>query len=254
MTTDALFEMRGGRVALGSTIAVDDVDFKLFEGEFLTLLGANGSGKTTLVRALLGLVPLMEGEVHLFGRPFAVFDAWQRIGYVPQRPSSALGGPASVLEVTLSGRIARTKRFRRYGATDRSAAVRALEVVGLEHVASVPVGQLSGGQQQRVLIARALAGAPDVLVLDEPLSGVDLEHQEKMALRLEEFHGGGGTVLLVAHGLGPMEGLVTREVVMDEGSVVYDGPHLSDHVHADHAHHHETAVTPTSLDRAAGST
>lgn len=251
MSAVPVMQVRRGRVALDSRLVLDGIDFALSSGEFLTLLGANGSGKTTLVRALLGLVPV-EGEVRLFGDALASFRAWRRIGYVPQRLTAAAGGAASVMEVALSGRLARTRRFRRYGDADRSAALQALDTVGLRELSSRPVGRLSGGQHQRALIARALAGEPDVLVLDEPLSGVDAEHQAKIASALHEFHDRGGTVLLVAHGLGPIEDLVTREVVMDEGRVVYDGPHHPDHVHAEHVHHPQPPGMPSALDRAAG--
>lgn len=252
MSTPRVFELRGGRVAVDGTVVVAEIDFEVDRGEFLTLLGANGSGKTTLVRALLGLVPVTAGTIRVFGDPLATFRDWARIGYVPQRTSTAPGGPASVMEVVLSGRIARTRLLRSYGGADRAAATRALEVVGLAELASFPVARLSGGQQQRVMIARALAGAPDVLVLDEPLSAVDFEHQEKLAVTLADFNRAGGTVLLVAHGLGPIEELVTREVVMHSGKVVYDGPHHPHHVHAEHVHHPEPHPAHSPLDRAAG--
>jgi zinc transport system ATP-binding protein len=252
VTDDLVFHMRHGRVALDSTLVLEDVDFRLAPGEFLALLGANGSGKTTLVRALLGLVPLAAGTVHVFGRPLREFGQWPRIGYVPQRASAAAGAPASVMEVVLSGRIGRARRLRSYGATDRAAACRALEILGLADLASVPIAHLSGGQQQRALIARALGGEPDVLVLDEPISGVDLEHQERLAKTLREFAKRGGSVLLVAHSLGSMEGLVTREVVMRAGKVSYDGPHHPHHVHAEHVHHLETEADRSPIDRAAG--
>lgn len=252
MRKSPVFELHEGRVALDSTIVVDDVDFELAAGEFLTLLGANGSGKTTLVRALLGLVPVSGGRVYLFGEPLDSFRRWSRIGYVPQRSTTAPGGAASVMEVALSGRIARSRPLRRYGAADRSTAARALEAVGLADLAAVPVARLSGGQQQRVLIARALAGEPEVLVLDEPLSGVDAEHQERLAATLAGFNTNGGTILLVAHGLGTIEELVTREVVMHRGKVIYNGPHHPSHVHADHVHHPESHALRSPLDLAGG--
>ena len=252
MTRPAAFELHHARVALDSKVVVDDVDFKLETGEFLALLGANGSGKTTLVRAMLGLVAVADGEAQVFGEAVASFCDWFRIAYVPQRVTADPGGPASVMEVVLSGRIARSTRFRRYGGADRASAREALELVGLAAEAGRSITRLSGGQQQRALIARALAGDPDVLVLDEPLSGVDVEHQERVASALTDFHRAGKTVLLVAHGLGPVEDLVTREVVMEAGRVVYDGPHHPDHVHAEHIHHPEPNVAPSPLDRAAG--
>lgn len=252
MTEQTIFKLDDGRVTLDSTVAVDGVDLQLDAGEFLALLGANGSGKTTLIRALLGLVPLTSGRLFLFGEPHSVFSGWAHIGYVPQRAAAMSAGAASVMEVVLAGRIARSRRLRRYGAADRAAAADALGVVGMTELAKAQVTHLSGGQQQRVLIARALAGAPDVLVLDEPLAGVDIEHQERVADALRDFSSKGGAVLLVAHGLGPVEDLVTREVVMEAGRVVYDGPHHPDHVHAEHVHHPEQVVSASPLDRAAG--
>ncbi|MFN2389747.1 MAG: metal ABC transporter ATP-binding protein [Actinomycetota bacterium] len=252
MSGEAVFELRAGTVVLGSAVVVDGVDFTLDTGDFVALLGSNGSGKTTLVRALLGLVPLSAGSVHIFGSPLDRFAEWPRIGYVPQRASVAPGAPASVMEVVLSGRAGRSRRFRPYGTTDRRAAAEALDAVGLSALAADPVADLSGGQQQRVLIARALAGEPEVLVLDEPVSGVDLDHQESFAAILRDFNHEGGTVLLVAHGLGAMEELIGREVVMHAGKVTYEGPHHPHHVHAEHVHHPEVELGDSPLDRAAG--
>lgn len=254
MRDELVFDMRAGRVALDSTLVLADVDFRLAPGEFLAVLGANGSGKTTLVRALLGLTPLIGGTLRVFGRPLTGFREWPRIGYVPQRVSVLSAAQASVMEVVLAGRIGRTRRLRPYGPSDRAAVRSALETLGLAELASAPIAHLSGGQQQRALIARALAGDPDVLVLDEPTSGVDLEHQEKLATTLSRFKVEGGSVLLVAHSLGPMEELVTREVVMHAGKVIYDGPHHPHHVHAEHVHHPEGPIDRSPLDRAARGT
>lgn len=252
MSEALVFELQGGRVALNSTLVLDDLDFRFAAGEFLALLGANGSGKTTLVRALLGLVPLGGGDARVFDTPLDRFRQWSRIGYVPQRLSAVSGTPASVMEVVLSGRIGRSQRLRPYRGSDRLASMQALDAVGLAPLAETPLAHLSGGQQQRVLIARSLAAEPDVLVLDEPLSGVDLEHQESLADTLKHFNERGGSVLLVAHGLGPMEDLITREVVMHAGKVTYDGPHHPHHVHAEHVHHPEAHLERSPLDRAAG--
>jgi zinc transport system ATP-binding protein len=234
----APFELRGGRVVLGVTVVLDEVDFRLDAGEFAVLLGGNGSGKTTLVRALLGLVPLARGEGRLFGRPLSRFTEWGRIGYVPQRFTAASGVPATVDEVVLSGRVARTRMFRRFTTGDRAAVKRALGIVGMSEIAHASVAELSGGQQQRTLIARALAAEPDVLVLDEPVAGVDLEHQESFATTLAELKAEGRSVLLVAHSLGVMEPLVDRSIVLQGGHITYDGPPLEHQVQPAHAHHH----------------
>jgi zinc transport system ATP-binding protein len=176
--------------------------------------------------------------LELFGTPVARFKEWARIGYVPQRYTATSGTPATVDEVVLSGRVGRTRRRRTYGSDDRAAARRALEVVEMAHLQRASVATLSGGQQQRILIARALAGEPDVLVLDEPVSGVDLAHQESFAETLGELGRAGRSVILVAHELGAMQSLVGRAVVLQSGAVAYDGPPLAEHFHLEHVHHH----------------
>lgn len=218
------FDLRGARVVLGSRTVLHDVSLRLGPAELVFLLGDNGSGKTTLVKALLGLLPLEAGTLEVFSTPAARFRRWDRIGYVPQRPGASSGVPASVREVVLSGRAGKVGALRRYGPRDRELARRALEAVGLAALAGEPVANLSGGQQQRVLIARSLAGDPDVLVLDEPAAGIDAESQESLARTLAALREQGRSVLLVAHGLGPMRPLVDRTVVLASGRVVHDGP------------------------------
>jgi zinc transport system ATP-binding protein len=115
----------------------------------------------------------------------------------------------------------------------------ALDAVGLGDRVHDGVGTLSGGQQQRVLIARALAGRPELLVMDEPTAGIDLESQERLAQVFGRLAAEGTTILLVAHEMGPLEPLIGRTVVMRDGRVVYDGPPLPSFQHVDdHAHHH----------------
>lgn len=234
-------ELRSGTVALGSTNVLHDIDFEMSRGEFVVLLGENGSGKTTLVRTLLGLTKPSRGTLNLFGTPIAKFKQWQRIGYVPQRSSAVSGVPATALEVALSGRIARSRPLRRYGRADREAAVDALSVVGMEQRGRDQVSTLSIGQQQRVLIARALAGDPELLVLDEPISGVDLEHQATFATTLGALKHKRRSVLLVAHTLGVLEPLATRAVVLSGGRITYDGP-AQKHLHDSHVHHHPESI------------
>jgi zinc transport system ATP-binding protein len=229
--------LHGGTVSFGSNVALDDVDIAVGRGDFVVLLGANGSGKSTLVRALLGIVRLRAGRAEILGQPLARFHEWERVGYVPQRPSAATGVPASVVEVVLSGRIARRRGPGGHRPADRAAAGRALETVGLGHLARAPVASLSGGQQQRVLIARALATDPDVLVLDEPIAGVDLESQESFAEVLRGLGERGASALVVAHALGTLQPLVQRTVVLESGRVAYDGPPRIVDVAGAHAHH-----------------
>jgi len=233
------FSIRGVRVVRDGRIVLDRVDLTIGSGEFVALLGPNGVGKSTLIAAMLGLLPISEGRIEIFGADLHRFRDWRRIGYVPQRPP-AVGVPASLLEVTLLGRLSSRRLVGGYGKEDREAAERALATVGLRDRAGDLAANLSGGQQQRLRVARALASEPDVLVLDEPFSWVDVQTEADLIGALTNFRSGGGTVLFVAHDLHELEHLVDRVVVLRSGAVVADGPPGSVAIpELDHRHEHE---------------
>ena len=214
----------------------------------MALLGANGSGKSTLVKAMVGLHPLSTGEIRLFGDPLSGFRQWPRLGYVPQRSPIAQGVPSNVAEVVAAGRLSRRTPFVPSRRSDRAAVNRALVAVGLEDRARHTVSTLSGGQEQRVLIARTLAGEPELLVLDEPNAGVDLASQQAIAETLASLAGAGATIIVVLHELGHLSDVIQRSVVLREGRVVYDGPpQPSPTGHApprEHDHHHRPSAPP----------
>jgi zinc transport system ATP-binding protein len=239
----AVVEIRDGAVVLGGRPILRGIDLSVAQGEVVAVLGANGSGKSTLVRTMMGLAPTCRGEVRLFGTPLKVFHGWQRIGFVPQRATAAGGVPASVWEVVASGRLSSRPLLRRMRKADRAAVDRAIDAVGLREKARDGVSTLSGGQQQRALIARALAGEPDLFVLDEPTAGVDLASQEAFAGAMKALVERGATIVVVAHELGPLEPLIGRTVVMRDGRVGYDGtPIASAHeTEHHHGHHHPGA-------------
>ncbi|MGH8866817.1 MAG: metal ABC transporter ATP-binding protein [Actinomycetes bacterium] len=238
------FAVEGAEVVLGRRPVLRGVDLVVGPGELVALLGANGSGKSTLVRAIVGLVPLSAGTVHLFGVPLARFAERHRLGYVPQRVTATSGVPATVAEVVSAGRLPRRGLLRPTRAADRAAVQHALTLVDLADRGGQPVGSLSGGQQQRVLVARALAAEPDLLLLDEPMAGVDQPSQQAFADTLRHLSAAGTSVLLVAHELGPLEPLVSRAVVLRDGRVVHDGappPASGHHAHPGHDHVHPHA-------------
>ena len=208
-----------------ATSSLFGIDLDVAAGGVVALLGGNGSGKTTLLRTLLGLVPHQSGTIELFGRELARFHDWSRIGYVPQRGRLQVSG-ATVDEVVMLGRLARRKLFRLPGRADREACDKALQRVGLAGFGRRTMSQLSGGQQQRAMIARALAGQADLLVLDEPLAALDVRTQTSLARLLGRLHADGLTILVVLHELGAMEPLLTRSVVQ-LGRVIHDGPLVS---------------------------
>lgn len=222
-TEPPVLHMRHAVAALGGHPVLNGVSLHIERGEVVALLGANGSGKSTTVRATIGLVPLLSGTLKLFGSPLPRFRSWQRVGYVPQRTTASSGVPASVREVVSTGRLSR-HRLRPFRTQDRRAVDGALDEVGMLHRAGDGIDALSGGQQQRVLIARALAAHPDLLLMDEPMAGVDLASQRVLARTLRRQAANGTTVLLVLHELGALESVIERAVVLRDGCVTHDGP------------------------------
>lgn len=241
MTPPAVFAMTGGKVRMEGRPVLRGVDLRVDSGEVLAVLGSNGSGKSTLIRAMLGLIPMAGGRAEIYGTVPGRFRDWWRIGYVPQRLTVGGGVPATVREMVASGRIARQSRLRPPSRADRTAVDRALAAVDLTDRGHNSVHQLSGGQQQRVLIARALATEPDAFVLDEPMAGVDAASQEALAATLRDLIGQDRTVVLVAHELGPLEPLITRCIVLDDGRIVHAGAPprpLGEHALPGHDHVH----------------
>jgi zinc transport system ATP-binding protein len=219
---------------------LEGVTLRLGEGEFVAVAGPNGGGKTTLVRLVLGLERPSAGRALLFGEPAHRFSRRRTLGYLAQR--SELGGdaPATVREVVSAGRLAAGGLFGPMRRRDRELVSEAIARVGLSERADTPLRTLSGGQQQRAFIAKALAGEPSLLVLDEPTTGVDAETQESLAALLDRLHTElGVTILYVSHEFGAVERFVQR-LVLVRRTVVFDGSpgelpgvwHDPSHVHA----------------------
>ncbi|MET8802313.1 metal ABC transporter ATP-binding protein [Streptomyces sp. NPDC004546] len=247
MTSDSVISLRGVTAELGARPVLRGIDLTVRRGEVVALLGANGSGKSTAIRAVIGQVPVTGGAIELFGTPRRAFRDWARVGYVPQRTTAAGGVPATVTEIVSSGRLSRT-RFGVFRRADRDAVHRALELVGMADRAKDSVNALSGGQHQRVLIARALVAEPELLIMDEPMAGVDLASQEVLARTLRQQVDSGTTVLLVLHELGPLEPLIDRAVVLRDGCVLHDGPPpqaVGQHALPGHDHVHPHAPAGT---------
>jgi len=191
--------IEGVSVAFGRHPAVEDVHLCLERGSAMALIGPNGAGKSTLLRAVLGLVPLAEGSVRVFGRPAA--EARDDVAYVPQADALDAQFPVSVDQVVLMGRYRKVGWFRRPGKSDREIAKHALARVGMEHFGAKRFGALSGGQRQRVLLARAIAQEPKLLLLDEPFNALDATTTDLLVGLLNEFRAQGAGVLMATHDL-----------------------------------------------------
>jgi zinc transport system ATP-binding protein len=221
---DPLVELTDICFSYGDERVLDHVTLQIRSGDFLGIIGPNGSGKTTLLRIMLGLLRPDSGHVRLFGSDLAAFRDWNRFGYVPQKAVAfETRFPASVFEVVLSGRCGRAGLGRRYGADDRAVSVQALETVGMIEYRDRLIGRLSSGQQQRVFIARALASRPDLLLLDEPTVGVDVEAQEQFYGLLRRLNRDMGTTLvLVSHDIAVIAQEVTQLACLNR-SLVFHG-------------------------------
>jgi ABC-type Mn2+/Zn2+ transport system ATPase subunit len=207
-----LVEFRDVTLGYGHRPLLRRLEFDIAEGDFLGLVGPNGSGKTTLLRALLGTLEPLSGIIRL--------APGIRFGYVPQREQIDPRWPLRVIDVVLMGRYHRIGLGRRPSAADRSAAINALEHVGIADLAERHLSSLSGGQKQRTLIARALVGAPTVLILDEPTTGLDLVSTTQILSLVRELHERDRiTVLMVSHMLNEVANYVDRLGLLVNGEI-----------------------------------
>jgi zinc transport system ATP-binding protein len=222
-TSGALLSAEGISAGYGREPVIEDVSLEIRPGEFVALVGPNGSGKSTLLQVLLGSIEPMAGSVRLFGEAPQRFHARWRLGFVPQRPVLESEVPATVREIVAPGRLRQRGWWRRQSEADRTAIEHAISSVGLADVAEHPLNELSVGQQQRAFIARAFASEPDLLVLDEPIAGIDRASQRRFReslVHLQREHGAG--VLLVSHELSAVSDVIDRVIVLKR-RVLFDG-------------------------------
>lgn len=193
-------EIRDLSVAYNRRLALEGVTLTVPRRAMVGIVGPNGGGKSTLTKAVLGLVPKEGGEVEFLGRPVDR-RARRLVGYVPQREDVDWNFPVSAFDVVMMGRIPSMKLLRRSKARDKELVWEALRTVGMEKLADTRIGEFSGGQQQRIFLARALAQEAEVLLLDEPVSGVDAPSQHEIFDLLRELQGAGKTVIVTTHDL-----------------------------------------------------
>lgn len=191
---------------------LEDVSFSVNAGDFVSILGPNGGGKTTLLKLMLGLLKPQTGIIKVFGGPPE--KARSRIGYVPQYFQFDQKFPMRVIDVVLLGRLGKSGPSGPYKKIDREISMQALEKVEIPHLEHKPFSNLSGGQRQRALIARALAAEPEILVLDEPTSNVDMHGQNELLellVKLSERI----TILFVTHDMGFVSSSVNKVICVN---------------------------------------
>jgi manganese/zinc/iron transport system ATP- binding protein len=197
--SDSPLAITGMTVSYGEKPVLFSVDFVTPAGSMVAIVGPNGAGKSTLIKAALGIVPRVSGEVTAFGRPYT--DVRHRIAYVPQRASVDWEFPATALDVVIMGLYREIGFLRFAGRRHRQKALECLERVGMASFAHRQIGQLSGGQQQRVFLARALAQDADLYIMDEPFAGVDAATERAIVSVLKDLNVQGRTVICVHHDL-----------------------------------------------------
>ncbi len=209
------------------------ITLEVAAGDYVGIVGPNGSGKSTLIRAILGLLAPDSGRVALFGVPVASFREWRRIGYLPQSMRHFNPAvPATVEEVIRLGLLPHKRFPRRVGGrSDTPAVERALEALGIGGIRHKLIGELSGGQQQRALLARAIVGRPELLILDEPTTALDPETRERFYTLLGELHRvEGTTIILVTHDTGSIGSMASRLIYVDR-RIIFNGT-LDDFCHS----------------------
>lgn len=230
--------------------ALEGVTIKVHLGEALGIVGPNGSGKSTLLKALCGLITQASGQLCVLGGQPRDLPPGS-IAYVPQVEAVDWSFPATVWDAVAMGRFARLKFWQRFGAYDREAVRSALQAVNMEAFASRHIANLSGGQQQRVFVARAIAQEPQLLLLDEPTTGVDAKTEEALREVVRKLVTGGMPVIMTTHDLDRVDEWFDRLLVLDRKVLAIGTPeHVRDcgvyaairehtHTHGHLRHDHE---------------
>ncbi|MFY9974711.1 MAG: ABC transporter ATP-binding protein [Chromatiaceae bacterium] len=229
--TDAgpAIRIEGLSFSFGLAPVLQDIDLEVFRGEFMGLVGPNAGGKSTLLKLILGLLRPQSGRIRVLGA--APVEARRRVGYVPQYPSFQRDFPISVEQVVLLGRLGSTPSLGWYRRADREAALHALAEVEAADLARRRIGTLSGGQLQRVLLARALVGEPQILILDEPTANID-QRAEGDIFDLLAMLNARLTILVVSHDIAFISSYVDRVACLNRTLVC----HRTDAIDADLIH------------------
>lgn len=233
----ARLEVKKVRVSYNDHLALDDLSFQVAHGARIAVVGPNAAGKTTLFKALVGLIHLNAGHIHIHGQPLGHHQ--DCVAYVPQREEVDWRFPVTIFDVVMMGRFGQQGFLRRPSISDREAVEQSLEQLGIADLADRPIGELSGGQQQRVFLARALAQEPHILLMDEPFTGVDFTTQETTLELLEHLQSQQVTAMVSTHDLTLASERFDQVLLLNKRMVAYGNP--------------QEVFTPQNLSRAFGS-
>ncbi|HHV72957.1 MAG TPA: metal ABC transporter ATP-binding protein [Clostridia bacterium] len=203
-------------------LILDNINLEINEGDYLGIVGPNGSGKTTLLKLMLNILQPLKGKIELFGQDIQKFKDWHKIGYVAQKAVSFnLGFPATVEEVVAANLSTGLGLFKPLKKNHLEKIVKALQVVKMQDYRKRLIGNLSGGQQQRVFIARAIVNSPEIIFLDEPTMGIDLNSQTEFYELMEKLNKEMKiTIVMISHDIGVITEKVNRLVCVGNKKVV----------------------------------
>ncbi|WP_345975981.1 metal ABC transporter ATP-binding protein [Sulfurimonas sp. HSL3-7] len=224
--TPPVFEVKNLFYQANGQKILQNIALSVLPGDYCAIIGPNGGGKTTLIRLLLGLETPTQGEIKLFGQDLGRFKRWDKIGYVPQRAAQLdQNFPATVLEVVKMGCISKQGLFKRMRPEDKVAVHEAMVKMDVLDIQDKLIGELSGGQRQRVMIARALASKPEVLILDEPNTGVDVVSQQRFYKLLRELNRQENmTIIFITHDIGVIVDDIGRLFTINQTLLTCNNP------------------------------
>ena len=224
--TVPIFDVKNLSFVLKEQTILSNISLEIFSSEYIAIIGPNGGGKTTLIRMLLGLEKPTSGEVRIYGKKLSRFKDWHKIGYVPQRAAQIDSSfPATVLDIVKMGRTSQRSMFGTFSKVDRQLVDDAMAKMDISDLKDKMVGTLSGGQRQRVMIARALASKPEILILDEPNTGVDVASQKRFYALLRELNQKEGiTIVFITHDIGVIADDIARLFTINQKAIVCNNP------------------------------
>lgn len=234
MATENIITVRNLGFDYGEGWVFHKLDLDVAQGDFVAVIGANGAGKSTLLKMLAHVMPPTVGEIYYYGQPAAEFTQWQKIGYVPQNPAKMQRSfPISVAEVVALGLLQPGKLLHRFTHEEKQAVEQQLEHFQLTELRHRKIGELSGGQQQRVFLARAMVRRPELLLLDEPATGIDTASKAALYNMLKDINREQGvTIIMISHDLELAAEAAKSALCIDHG-ICFRGE-----VHAALQHHH----------------
>ncbi len=221
-----IIELEGISLKKSNCILLDKINLQVSRNEFLGIIGPNGAGKTSLLNVIAGFEKF-DGALRLFDQP----ETWVRsrrtrvrVGYVPQMFEIDPAFPILAIEAVMTGACGRAGLFRPPGASDRKRAMELMKMMRVEHLAHRPLGHLSGGERQKISLARAIIQQPEILLLDEPTSSLDVAVQMEVLNLIEDLYKWESmTVLFITHDINLLPKCMHRAVFMNHGSVIFDG-------------------------------